>query len=121
MNRALAAIITPLFVATSSAASAQTIYQENARDYACEWTDRKGNKDIDICHITEQGTNMGETFQTFHIGTRKHQYVVSDSGDASLTLNDKVLWKGKVRLQFQNTTETINLSDGMIIKMYHLN
>lgn len=124
MKKLLLTIITFL---TISSANAQTRMEMNAEDLACVWTDSKGRTDTDICHITAQGTIMGETLMSFRIGDRVPQYVISDQGYAMLVIgsneNQKILWKGKATSTYINnhknsTTEVVKISDGMTVKLF---
>ena len=118
MLRALAAIlVTTSFVST---AGAQTRLEQNKEDLNCEWVDINGRHGSDVCHITSQGTIMGETSMSFHIGNRKHEYAASDKGWARLILNDKIIWEGKtLQYTFKNNVMTLKLSDGMTIRLHY--
>ena len=103
-----------------------TYFEDNAEDVSCEWTDKFGNNGKDVCHITAQGTNMGETMTAFRIGNRVQEYVVTDNGFASLTVgknkNLKTLWEGKskqkwIPLKGTSAIQVIKLSDGMTVKL----
>lgn len=111
----------------SSPVFAQTYFESNAEDVMCTWKDTNGFSGKDICHITAQGTNMGETITVFRIGNRNPEYTISDSGNASLSIgkneHNKILWKGKskekwVPLKGTSAIQVITISDGMTVKLF---
>ena len=112
----------------SGVASAQTRLELNAEDHACTWKDAKGRTGTEICHITAQGTIMGETMMVFHIGDRKLSYLISDKeapqlgykrGDDWITVwTGKLLEDSFTNIKGDHATETIRLSDGMTIKIF---
>lgn len=116
--------IAALLLFTSSAYADQ--FTDNAIDVPCEWSDSKGHTGSETCHITQQGTHMGEDHMIFHIGNRKHEYWISEPiKKAQLVLNDKTLWTGTWDAVFTNLNkegtsfiETIKISDGITVKMY---
>ena len=125
MNKTLKIILATICLSTS--AFGQTRLEMNAEDVACEWKDKSGRKDTDICHITAQGTIMGETLTVFRIGNRIPQYVISDTGTAMLVVgkneNQKTLWEGKSKEKFIPTHGTsalqvIKISDGMTVTLF---
>lgn len=110
-------------VVLSSPVLAQTYFESNAEDVKCTWSDTGGFSGKDICHITAQGTNMGETITEFRIGNRTLKYLVSDRGDASLSMDNKVIWKGKAKqkwvpLKGTSAIQVIKISDGMTVKLF---
>ncbi len=116
-----------LALCLSTTAFGQTRLEMNAEDVSCEWTDKNGRHDIDICHITAQGTIMGETLTVFRIGNRVPEYVISDKGTAMLIVGhnekQKTLWEGTSKEKFVVTkgtyaVQTIKISDGMTVKLF---
>jgi hypothetical protein len=120
----LIVLATAIFISTATI-NAQTYFEGNAEDVKCQWQDINGVSGTDTCHITAQGTNMGETITVFRIGNRKPEYTISDSGIALLSIgkNNKILWKGKskqkwVPLNGTSAIQVITISDGMTVKLF---
>ena len=118
----LIALTTALLLSTVSL-NAQTYFESNAEDVKCTWSDTGGFSGKDTCHITAQGTNMGETITAFRIGKRQTEYFVSDNGLATLSIDNKTLWKGKAKqkwvpLKGTSAIQVIKISDGMTVKLF---
>ena len=110
-------------VLLSTPVFAQTYFESNAEDVKCTWKDTSGFSGKDICHITAQGTNMGETITEFRIGNREPKYLISDNGTASLSIKNKTLWEGKAKekwvpLKGTSAIQVIKISDGMTVKLF---
>lgn len=115
--------LTTAFLLSTMPLNAQTYFESNAEDVKCTWKDTNGFSGKDICHITAQGTNMGETITEFKIGNRTLKYLVSDEGYALLSMDKNVIWKGKAKqkwvpLKGTSAIQVIKISNGMTVKLF---
>lgn len=125
------AVLSLLFMLQSglSYAADETYLESNKEDVRCEWKS-PSNSGKGICHIIQQGTQMGETIESFRLGNNPEIFTISDREKPTISIEEgpnkdwKTIWKGKLlKDNWKETSryhaiETIKLSNGYTIILY---